>query len=147
MILHTDKKLYIEFNDFLAAGWKEDTVKKANVRNGSNWMMVEHPTDKRKPLVEYDCLVDAHKEKIQNWLRKKNKCEHEDSAKCECGNPYEYLAKDPIRKLVVKDFKAEQFYLKYEISPNRKLRVDDKVNLVERYTTAASWLNMLTKAK
>ncbi len=141
MILHTDKKLYIEFNDFISAGWKEDTIKKANLRNGCNWMMDKHPTDKRRPMVQYDCLVDAHKEKIQLWLRKKNNCQHNHSAKCECGNPYEYMAKEPIRKLIEKDFKAESFYTVFKLSEDRNLPLE----FINKYTTAASFLNMLLR--
>ena len=141
--------LYIQFKDFVAAGWKENTVWTANKRNGSNWMMIKDPMDNRCPLVRYDTLIDTHKEKIELWLRKSHGCKHED--KCECGNPYEYMAKEPIRKLVVKDYKAEQFFLSYTYNgkegPNTKLPVQENDNVVLKYTNEASWLNMLTNAK
>ncbi|MDP1810571.1 MAG: hypothetical protein Q8K66_04120 [Sediminibacterium sp.] len=144
MKLHTDKKLYIEFSDFLSAGWKEDTLKKANLRNGSNWQMVKNPTDQRKPMVAYDSLIDAHKEKIQAWLRKINGCTHDSTTRCECGNPYEYVAKEPIRKMVQKDFKAEAFFVQYKYigTSGDSKGLPDK-NTIEKYTTEASYLNML----
>lgn len=137
MLLHTNKILYIEFADFLAAGWKEDSIKKANLRNGGNWQMIDHPTDKRKVLVQYDTLTDAHKEKLQIWLRKKHGCNH--TMQCNCGNPYEYVAKEPIRKLIQKDFKAEGYYTAYKLSDGRNL----PLQYINQYTVAASFINML----
>jgi len=120
-----DNCLYIEFPDFIEAGWKEDTVKKANLRNGDRWQMITNPSDKRRPMVKYETLVDAHKEKLQARF----------------GNPYDFIAKDPIRKLVVKDFEAHKFYLSYTYGDNKRLSKQH----VEKYTTTASWLNMLNK--
>lgn len=57
------------------------------------------------------------------------------------GDPYQYVAKNPIRKLVEKDFKAEEFYLSYKYNSDKSLPISHK----ERYTTAASWLNMILK--
>jgi len=139
MLLHTDKILYIEYQDFIAAGWKEDSIKKSNFRNGSNWQMIPHPSDKRKVLVQYDTLVDAHKEKLQLWLRRKHGCKHE--MNCDCGNPYEYVAKEPIRKMVEKDFKAEGYFMAFKLDDGRSLPVE----YIQKYTDAAAFLNMLIK--
>ena len=142
--LHTmkllDNNLYIEFKDFIAAGWKEDTVKKANLRNGSTWQMVKNPSDKRMPMVQYETLISAHKEKIQNWLRKINGCKHENHS-CNCGNPFDFVAKNPIRKLVVKDANAETFFLGYRYDGDKFLSPEH----INKYITAASWLNMLNE--
>lgn len=139
--------LYIEFKDFMAAGWKENTVFSANLRNGANWQMIKNPSDKRKPLVQYESLIDAHKEKIHHWLKKSHACKHPDEQKCECGNPYEYMAKEPIRKMVVKDFKAEVFFMSYRYDgPKGK---DDTLSpeKIKIYSNEAAWLNMLVAAK
>jgi len=135
--------LYIEFKDFLAAGWKEQAIKMANHRNGGNWQMIKNPADKRMPMVQYETLVDAHKERLQNWLRKSHNCKHTDGIKCECGNPYEYMAKEPIRKMVQKDYKAEAFYLAYRYNSNKSLPSET----VTAYTNEVAWLNMLDYAK
>lgn len=135
-----DNNLYIEFKDFIAAGWKEDTVKKANLRNGSTWQMVKNPSDKRMPMVQYETLISAHKEKIQNWLRKINGCKHENHS-CNCGNPFDFVAKNPIRKLVVKDANAETFFLGYRYDGDKFLSPEH----INKYITAASWLNMLNE--
>jgi transposase InsO family protein len=63
-----DNILYIEFKDFVAAGWKEDAVKKANLRNGPFWVMIDNPDDRRKPLVQYDTLRPEHKAKLDAYF-------------------------------------------------------------------------------
>ena len=78
-----DAILFIEFADFLSAGFKEDTIKKNNYRNGEYWMMIDNPSDKRKPLVQYDTLREKDKEKLV----------------AKFGDPYEFMAKVPIKKM------------------------------------------------
>ncbi|HMP92589.1 MAG TPA: hypothetical protein PKD90_06945, partial [Phnomibacter sp.] len=56
--------LYVRFAGFRAAGWSEDGIKKANFRNGAHWQMINDPADSRRPLVQYDTLRPAHKEKL-----------------------------------------------------------------------------------
>lgn len=118
-----EKTLWIEYADFLAAGWKEDTVKKANLRNGPYWIMMADPADRRKPLVQYDTLRDEHKKALANQF----------------GDVYSYVAKEPIRKMVRKDFKAEEFYLRYRFDNDRRLPLEHQ----KKYCAAASWLNMM----
>lgn len=117
--------LYIEFRDFITAGWKEDTVKKANQRNGATWQMERNPADARMPMVKYETLTIAHQDKL----------------KAHFGDPFEYVAKAPIKALVQKDAKAEAFYLAYRTSEGNPLPDGH----IKNYTTAASWLNMLLK--
>lgn len=121
-----DNILWVEYSDFIAAGWNENTLKNANFRNGSRWQMIANPEDKRKPLVKYDTLVDAHKEKLKKHF----------------GNPYDYVAKEPIKALIEKDFKAEAFFMAYRFDATKTLSHEH----INKYTIAASWLNMLVKA-
>lgn len=143
MILHTDKKVYIEFSDFMEAGWKEATLWKANQRKGSNWIVIKNPSDLRKPMVQYETLTEANKEKIQLWLRKINGCKHDESVTCSCGSPYEYLAKEPIRQMVKKDFKAETFYMTYRYIGTNGKSTALPAETIAKYTNEASYLNML----
>lgn len=130
MKLH-DNILYIEFADFLSAGWKEQTIKMANHRNGNSWQMIKNPADKRMPMVRFDTLVQTHKDKLQ----------------AKFGNVYEYLVKLPIKAMVVKDAKAEAFYMAYKYDGNKPLPIDETTgtNYPRKYALAASWLNMLLK--
>lgn len=121
-----DNILYLEFSELVSCGVSENTVKKAGLRNSSGWEFINDPADKRKVLISYERLKDAYKELV----------------KVRFGNPYEYLAKDPIRKMVTRDPEAEKYYLAHRYGNNKSLPIDH----VKKYTTAASWLNMLVKA-
>src|SRR6266542_6408013 len=113
--------LYIEFKDFLEAGWKEDTIKKANLRNGPLWQMVANPEDGRKPLVQFETLRPEHKEKLDKYFE----------------GVYEFYAKQPIRDLVQKDFKAEEFYRSYLYNGDTPLLLEHRI----KYQNLAAWLN------
>ena len=124
-----DAILFIEFADFLSAGFKEDTIKKNNYRNGEYWMMIDNPSDKRKPLVQYDTLREKDKEKLV----------------AKFGDPYEFMAKVPIKRCIVTDFEAKKFFIAHEITPGECLPPEH----VETYCNASNWLlflNGCTKA-
>lgn len=84
---------------------------------------LNHPRDRRFNLVAFETMSEAHQEKIrQRW-----------------GDPYEYITHEPIRQLVQVDPKAEQFFSDYRYDTNKQLPIEHR----NKYTTAASWLNML----
>lgn len=120
-----ENTLWIEYADFLSAGWKEDTLKKANLRNGPFWMMTADPLDKRKPLVKFETLRDEHKAKLNEYF----------------GDVHSYMAKAPIKALVKIDHKAHEFFLSYRYDSNKTLPSEH----ITKYTTAANWLNMLNQ--
>lgn len=114
--------LCLEDADATHAGLSIAAIRKAKQRNSPSWKFHEHPEDKRKILFEYEKLKEDDKKKVIARF----------------GNPYEYMAKMPIRNLVKWDDKAEEFYLAYRFDGNKTLPVEH----VKKYTTAASWLNM-----
>jgi len=114
--------LYIEWREAIECGLSENTLKNAKLRKSPSWSFIDDPNDGRKVLIEFEKLKDEYKKKIQ----------------VRYGNPYEYMAKMPIRNLVKWDDKAEEFYLAYRYDSNKSLPIDH----VKKYTTAASWLNM-----
>jgi hypothetical protein len=122
-----DSCLYLEFADCIDCGIKENTLKLASHRNSPSWTMIDDPADKRKKLIDYECLKDQYKEMV----------------KARFGNPYDYLVKEPIRKMVSKDLAAEKYFLSYRYDDNKSLPIDT----VNAYATAAAWLNMLVKAE
>ncbi|SEW02268.1 hypothetical protein SAMN05428988_1346 [Chitinophaga sp. YR573] len=121
-----DNILYLEFSELVICGVSENTLWKAKERNSSSWHMINDPADKRRVLIGYEKLKDAYKELV----------------KARFGNPHEYIAKEPIRKMVTRDQEAERFFLAHRYGDNKSLPVEH----VKKYTTAASWLNMLVKA-
>ena len=120
-----DSIIYVEFADFIKAGWKESAVKNANLRNGSFWQMIKNPADKRMPLVQFDTLRQNHKDKLTEQF----------------GDPAEYVALEPIKKLLVLDAKAEQFYRDHRFGNNNELSPEHQ----KKYTLAASWLNLIDR--
>lgn len=115
--------LWIEYNDFIAAGWPQMTLKMANHRNGPYWQMIPDPADKRKPLVKYETLRDQHKQKLNDHF----------------GDCYSYNAKAPIKAMVKLDNKANEFFLAYKYDGEKTLPGEH----ITKYTNAANWLSML----
>lgn len=122
-----DEKLYLEPEEWRNCGISEHAVGKAKnrVKNGKNksWDILKDPDDLRRTLVGYEALNDLDKKKVNDTF----------------GNPYEYMAKEPIRRMVTKDLKAEAFFENYRYNGTRQLSEE----LIQKYTRAASWLNML----
>lgn len=118
-----DNILWIEYADFLQAGWKEMTLKMANHRNGPFWQMMADPTDKRRPLVKFETLREEHKLKLNDHF----------------GDCNSYIAKAPIKAMVKMDHKAHDFFLSYKFDGEKTLPAEH----ITKYTTAANWLTML----
>lgn len=113
--------LYLEFSEMIEAGVSENTIRSAKLRNA--WSFIPDPQDKRKVLIDYEALRLNYKKQVQERY----------------GDPYDYVAKTPIRNMVKPDFKAEEFYLQYRYDDNKALPVEHR----KKYTASASFLNML----
>lgn len=122
-----DNKLFLEIADLVESGVSEKYLWKAKSTGVKSFTFCQDPSDGRKVLVEWETLKANYKEMVQRRF----------------GNPYDYLVKEPIRKMVVKDLQAESYFLQYRYEGNRSLPIET----VQRYTAAASWLNMLIKAE
>lgn len=118
--------LYLEFAEAVECGMNEKYLRKAKSTGAKSFRFLDDPDDRRKVLIDYESLKPQYKEQVEKRF----------------GNPYDHLAKEPIRKMVTKDLKAEEYYLSYRYDGNKHLPID----AVNKYTTAASWLNMLVKA-
>lgn len=119
-------KLYLTYADSVAAGISksENYLSKSRSIGTKCYVIIDDPDDQRRGLIEYESLRHDHKEKVKAKFGK---------------NPHDHVAKQPIRDMVKWDLKAEQFYLNYQYDGGKVLRKD----LVEKYTGAASFLNML----
>lgn len=126
-------KLYLEIADAVRAGLGSENYLNKEKARGCRWAtFIKDPNDQRRTLIEFESLAPAKKELVLKvWP-----------------NPYEEFTYEPIRRMVIKDLKAEAFYLTYTYQsgdlwknlPTDKENNNDKV---AEYTTAASWLNML----
>jgi hypothetical protein len=115
--------LYIEWREAIEAELSENTLRNAKLRKSPSWEFIDDPEDKRRVLIRWSKMSGAHKEKIEKKF----------------GNPYQYMAKEPIRKLIKFDHAAEEFFLNYRYDGNKTLPIEH----VKKYSVAASTLNML----
>ena len=120
-----NETLYLEFSEMLDCGFSDKYLWKAKSTGTKCWEFIDDPADRRKVLVGYEKMKDQYKEKVIKRF----------------GNPYEFIAKMPIRKLVETDFKADAFYHQYRFEGDKMLPIEH----ITKYTKAASWLNMLVK--
>lgn len=121
-----DTTLYLELSELTDCGISQNTIMTASSRKSAAWEIISHPDDGRKILIGFEKLRDDYKAKVM----------------ARYGNPYEYVAKGPIRNMISRDLEAEKFYLSYRYDGEKKLP-DERVR---QYTWEASWLNMLLKA-
>lgn len=115
--------LYIEWAEMIEAGVSKGTLDSSVQRKSMEFM--NDPNDKRRVLIEYTSLKPNYKKLLTERY----------------GDPYNYVAKDPIKKLVVTDHTAESFYMQYKFDSGDCLPIEH----VNKYTVKASWLNMLNK--
>lgn len=139
--LHNELGLCLTFKALTDCGVAYKTLEMASSRGSTAWLIIDHPEHGKKKLITWKKLRDTYKEKIHSQLRKINKCRHDDSEQCDCGDPEKYVMLEPLRKQVTKDFKAEEYFLSYKFEGEKTLPVEH----VAKYTKAASWLNMLVK--
>ncbi|MBS1642370.1 MAG: hypothetical protein JSR11_07790 [Bacteroidetes bacterium] len=133
MKLLNNNDLYIEFEDLATAISIEEQKKydkvaiylrKSNSTENSFLPFIKDPKRRSKVLYDYANMHDRYKKIVEKHF----------------GNPYDFVAKEPIRKLVIKDLTAHNFYLTHKIDGKKLPDLH-----VEKYTTSASWLNMLAK--
>lgn len=119
--------LYLEYEDLLSSGISASAVKKASYRNSSSWRFIKDPLDNRKLLCEYERLADKYKILINDSF----------------GNPYDYVATQPIKALVTTDIQAQKFYTGYRYGDHRDKCLP--LNHIDQYTRAASFMNMIVR--
>lgn len=127
-MLFFDNSLYLEITDAVKCGLGTENYIYKEKSRGAKWAnFAKHPVYKNLLLIEFESLHPSKKKLVTDFF----------------GNPYDFISKEPIRKMVIRDMKAEAFYLEYVYDVNKKLPSE----AVEKYTVAASWLNMLVKAQ
>lgn len=122
---HKEHGICLTFKALIECGVKEDTLYDASRKKYKSWTIIPHPEHGKLKLVVWSKLQDRYKEKIEKII----------------GNIHEYISKQPIRDLIELDFKAENYYRQALLEMN----VDRLQEFTEKYTLAASYLNMLIK--
>jgi hypothetical protein len=106
---HQQHGLCLTWKCLTDCGVSYKTLEGASARKSKRWPMMQHPEHGKMKLVIWSNLSQGYQEKVYSQLRKLTGCKHDDSEHCACGDPANYIAKEPIRKLAQKDFKAEEF--------------------------------------
>jgi dsDNA-binding SOS-regulon protein len=94
---------------------------------------IKDPDDRRVTLIPFDRLADKYKDIVNKAFG---------------GDVYAYHALEPIKNLVRKDYKAEEFFQNFTFPDGRTLYSDIKGSerlYINRYTNDASWLNMISR--
>lgn len=85
-----------------------------------------HPKNKKIILVRYDCISEANQVKII----KRFGC-----------TPHEFIAREPIRRMIVQQHEAQQFFLSYRYNENKIL----PIHRVKQYSRACDILELIKK--
>ncbi|MFD2961334.1 MULTISPECIES: hypothetical protein [Olivibacter] len=134
MQYHNNNRICLTYEEFVPAIMTESNYK----YHKANKKITVHGYGGvgRVVLIEFESLPDKYRRSVIETY----------------GNPYEYIAKEPILKLIDWDYKAESYYREYVLPSGGKLPAVDTdsngkpiINYVKRYTQAANWLNMLAR--
>lgn len=120
--------LYIEFQEMVESGVSDNTLKSAKLHGSACWKFIKDPSNAKKVLIEYAKLKPVYQKMVNDRY----------------GNPYDHVAREPILAMVVNDWMAHDWYLKYQYTTacateQKRLPIDT----VNKYTRACGWLNML----
>lgn len=115
--------IYVFEKGLEESGLSTNYYRKEKSKGNNRLEFIDHPKDRRYNLVAFETLSEDHQNKIINRF----------------GSPYDYVSREPIKKMVHTDHKAEQFFLQYKFNGSKNL----PLKRVKQYTRAAEWLNML----
>jgi hypothetical protein len=119
----SENRLFLEVDDAVKAGMKANTIYQAAARGSKTIPVVKDWENAKYSLIDYDKLHPRYQEMIiKKW-----------------GNPYDYIAREPIKQMIKFDEKAEQFYYDHRYAENKQL----PLSAIHDYSWAASYLNLL----
>jgi hypothetical protein len=124
-----DTKLFVRYAALVESGISANTIRNAKLRNAPSWSFIDDPEDKRKVLADFEALKDEYKDRVTTKY----------------GNPYERIAKQPIRDLIKWDHQAEEFYLAYRYTGTDGNQKPLPTDTVKKYTAASNFLNVLKR--
>lgn len=115
-------QLYLETCDLVRAGVSSDAIAKASGRGSLEF--IKDPKDKRASLFLFDSLPKRYATFVKEVF----------------GEPMDYFNSQELKKLVIEDRTAFDFFSSYRFADGTGLPTEHILN----YTKAASWLNMLS---
>lgn len=118
--------LYVTEKGLTESGLSVNYYRKEKSKGNKRLQFRNHPDDLRFNLVAYETLSEAHKERIIDRYK----------------NPYDFVARDPILRMISQSIAARQFLLDYQFN-GKKL----SLRRVNQYTRAAEWLDLLVQVE
>lgn len=119
-----DSILYIQWNELVATGVSNNTLRSAKLRNANGWCFIDDPADKRRVLVQYDLLRPEYKDLI----------------KLKYGCPYQYLSSQLLDKHLVTPPSDTDILAAYTLPNGTYLPLEH----LEKYNTACAYLHLLS---
>lgn len=144
---HKEQGLCLTFPGLMWLGFPENTLKKGSTQKSPSWPFIDHPEDGRKKLLPYEMLPAKKKAEVSHKLRQRMGCQHAEGEACTCGDIYHYTAIEPIKEMIIKDLKAESFFLAYTYINASGQQEPLPMNKIQHYTNEASILNMIDAAE
>jgi hypothetical protein len=117
-----DGSLFVFEKGIEEAGLSVNYYRKEKSNNNKRLIFIDHPMDRRFNLVAFETLSEAHREKVIARYK----------------NPYEFVTREPILRMVQRNLEQYNNFLQYEYS-DKKL----PIKKVMQYSRAADWLEML----
>jgi len=121
-----DGVLYVTEKALTESGLSVNYYRKEKSTGNKRLKFLDHPDDLRFNLIAYETLSEAHKEKIIARYK----------------DPYDFVARDPILRMVSQNSTARQFFLDYQYN-GKKL----PIRRINQYTRAAEWLDLLVQVE
>lgn len=134
---HKDLGVCLTFPGLVWLGYNEGSLWVSSSKKSPSWPFVDHPEDARKKLLPYNECNPARKADITAKLAARMGCTHKDEP-CKCGDIMQYTAIAPIRDMIIKDLKAEAYYLAHPANLDTES--------VKHYTNGASLMNFVQEA-
>ncbi|MGN7787385.1 Mu transposase C-terminal domain-containing protein [Niabella sp. 22666] len=142
---HKELGVCLTFDGLLWLGYSKNTLGSGSTRGSSAWPFNTHPEDARKLLLPYENCNPTKKAEITAKLAARMGCTHTDEP-CKCGDIYNYTSIAPIKAMIVKDLKAEAYYLAYRFAGTNGHPEPLPTDKIKHYTNEASILNFVVRA-
>ncbi len=119
--------LYCFFKALSESGLSEKYYRNLKWEDNKRLQFLDHPMDKRFSLVAFDTISQSHQEKIRARF----------------GNPYEFVTRDPIIRMITRNIDTYQKFLDYRYADNKML----PIHRVRQYSRACDMLDLLIRVE
>jgi hypothetical protein len=120
-----DRILFLTLVECVEAGLSEHAIQKAKARGSKSWLIIKDPLDARRLLIAYDKLSEEYKAKVkERW-----------------GDPFEYVTRQPIREMIIRNDQVHQSLLDYRYNDGKML----PIRRIRQYSRACDILELIAR--